>query len=76
LIQATVTDAVYVRGGRRPYFNGVKPKDALVALGMSFLCQPLFAFPVLGNVQDAKAFFRAQFSKWDAEQWLVLSQVF
>ena len=78
-VQATVTTAgaASVREEwAKKVFQRVKPKAALVALDMGFLCQPLFAFPVLGNVQDAKAFFRAQLSKWDAEQWLVLSKLF
>ena len=57
-------------------FQRVKPQGALVVLDIAFLCQPLWSFPVLGNVNDAKSFFRALSSKWDAEQWLVLPKLF
>ena len=57
-------------------FQRVKPQGALIALDVGFLCQPLWAFPVLGDVAGAKAFFRGLSSKWDADEWLILPKLY
>ena len=79
VVQPTVTTAGAAHGREKwlkTVLQRVKPKPALVALDIGFLCQPLWSFPVLGSVQDAKEFFHSQSSKWDAEQWLILSKLF
>jgi hypothetical protein len=46
-------------------------------LEIGFLCQPLLAYPFLGDVARAKAFFRRHNAdKWDATRWLVASKLF
>ena len=40
------------------------------------LCQPLWTFPYLRDFEGAKGFLKRQASKWDADQWLVCSQIF
>jgi hypothetical protein len=67
-------DAVLQRLKRAPGAGG---KLAILEVGT--LCQPLWAFPWLGNYESARAqaaFSRSSFSKWDAEQWLVAKKLY
>jgi hypothetical protein len=57
-------------------FKRVKQQKKLVVRDIGYLCQPLWSFPVLGTVTDAQQFFRAQSSKWDATQWLILPKLY
>ena len=58
-------------------FDRVKFTDGnLVIREVGQLCQPVMAFPVLGNVASAKAFFRKASSKWDAIEWLVYKKLY
>jgi hypothetical protein len=58
-------------------FQRVKPTGKITAIGVGALCQPLWAFPALGDFRAAKAFFRGTMSsKWDASQWLILPKLY
>ena len=46
-------------------------------LDLAELCQPLWVHPWLGNMENAKAFFRNNnSSKWDDEQWTVCKSLY
>jgi hypothetical protein len=57
-------------------FQRVKPLDACVFVDLGQLCQPLWTFPYLRDYARSRDFLKQQANKWDADQWLVCSQMF
>jgi hypothetical protein len=58
-------------------FQRVKPQDTLQILEIGELCQPLWAFPWFGDYATSREFFsRSDYTKWDAEQWLIASKLY
>ena len=48
----------------------------LAILDLGELCQPLWAFPVVGKVADATTFFHTKETKWSAREWLVCNELY
>ena len=48
----------------------------LAILDLASLYQPLWAFPVVGSVADAKKFFDSNETKWSASEWLVCNELY
>ena len=79
-MQASVTGSgIAARDCAKHVLKRMKPVGAgnLAILEIGSLCQPLWAFPWLNDYDTARSFFsRATYSKWDADQWLVCTNLY
>lgn len=76
-VTVTGTGSALRESYAKAIFQRVKPTGKIMAIGVGALCQPLWAFPALGDFSAAKAFFCGTMSsKWDAGQWLILHKLY
>lgn len=54
----------------------VKPAGKCAIVDLAGLCQTLWAFPFLGDVDNAETFFNTEESKWSSRQWLICKKLF
>lgn len=59
------------RDAAKKVFQLVKLSAKRELVDVASLCQPLLAYPYLGDVASARAYLRGATSKWEAEKWLV-----
>ena len=78
LVQPTITATGNIsRETAAAYvFQRVKAAPKPVIVDLADLCQPLWTFPFLGSVTDAKTFFSGTSSKWSTNHWLIAPKLY
>ena len=67
-----VTSTICVHGTQQ--YGDIASISKLEMVDIGRLCHPLWAFPVVGVVAQAKEFFRTMESKCSVEEWLMCKQ--